>query len=306
MNDAILVFGAGGFVGRHLVRVLAERDQHVIALGRHTLALDYPHIEVCARPAWETEDLKPLIARSRVVVHAASASTPSSSATQPLLELEQNLRPTLALLEAMRDQPKPLLFLSSGGTLYGGPGSVRANEDSMVRPRSYHGAGKIAAEHFIGAWCRQLPASATILRPSNLYGPGQTERAGFGIIPAALGKVLRDEVLSIWGDGSAERDYLYIDDFIALCLEIIATPAAFGEPRTLNACHGDSVSLNELFQVIEAATGRRLQRRYDPSRAVDAPRVTMQAERAREIFGWVPRVSLRDGIARTWTWYKSR
>jgi UDP-glucose 4-epimerase len=305
MADAVLVFGAGGLVGEHLVRALAGKGEHVIAISRSALAHSDPRVESCVASLRDAADFAPLLERSRVVVHAASASTPGSSAMQPLFELEQNLRPTLALLQALQNYPdKPLIYLSSGGALYDGHAGIHADESAPVRPRSYHGAGKAAAEHFIGAWCHQCHACATIVRPSNLYGPGQAERAGFGVIPAALGKLLRDEVLPVWGDGSAERDYLYIDDFIELCLAVIAAPAVAGM-RVVNACHGDSVSLNTLFDTIERATGRKLQRRYDPSRSVDAPRVIMDGRYARKTFAWSPSVSLQEGIERTWKWFST-
>ena len=304
MNDAVLVLGAGGFVGTQLVRVLAERGEHVIAVGRDVGSNAHSRVEYIDHPLRDVEDFAPLLERSRAVVHAASASTPGSSALQPLFEVERNLRPTAALLEALQRYPdRHLIYLSSGGTLYGGQSDMQADESAPVRARSYHGAGKIAAEQFIAAWCQQCRSAATIVRPSNLYGPGQMERAGFGIIPTALGKVLRGEVLTVWGDGTAERDYLFIDDFIDLCLKIIAGPAKGNQ--IINACHGDSVELNVLFELIESITGRKLLRRYDASREVDAPRVIMRAARARAQYGWTPLVSLRAGIERTWQWFST-
>jgi UDP-glucose 4-epimerase len=303
MADHILVIGAGGFVGTRLVHALAECGERPIAVGRRSVSTQRPNVEEVVTAGRDPQEYLPLLRRSRAVVHVASTSTPGSSAGQPLSELDQNLRPTLALLEALQEYPAlPLLYVSSGGTLYDPKTETDADESAMVAPRSYHGAGKIAAEHFIAAWCRQFQASATIVRPSNLYGPGQAERSGFGIIPAAFGKVLRGEVLHVWGDGSAERDYLYIDDFTRLCMEILkATPAR--NARIINACSGVSVSLNDLFGMIERVTGRALQRNYEAARAVDMPRVEMQADRARELYGWVPEVALREGLERTWQWF---
>jgi UDP-glucose 4-epimerase len=303
MTDAVLVLGAGGFVGGRLARALTGRTHAVIAASRHPFEVE-PGVEVCISGFNEPEDYLPLLWRSRAVIHLASASTPGSSAAQPMRELE-NLRPVLALLQAMQEFPAiPLTYVSSGGALYGGQYGDAADEAAPVSPRSYHGAGKIAAEHFIAAWCNQFAASATILRPSNLYGPGQPERAGFGIVPAAMGKILRNENLHIWGDGSAERDYLYIDDFIGLCMAVLE-----GEPcpgaRVLNACSGTSISLNALLDEIEHVTGRQLTRTYDPSRTVDVPKVTMRASLAQQLYGWSPGTPLRDGLERTWQWFST-
>ena len=304
MGDHILILGAGGFVGSRLVQALASQGEPVIAVGRHAFDSAHGQIEIIVSSGRNVQDYLPLLRRCRAVVHVASASTPGSSA-QPLLELEENLRPILALLQALQEfSATPLIYVSSGGSLYAQQPRDKADESAQVLPRSYHGAGKIAAEHFIATWCSQFRASATILRPSNLYGPGQTERKGFGIIPAAFGKIQRNETLQVWGDGSAQRDYLYIDDFIQLCVAALDRTQTNGF-RVVNACSGVSVSLNKLFAIIEQVTGKPLSRNYNDSRTVDVPRVHMQAIRARELYGWTAGISLQQGLANAWQWFST-
>ena len=289
----------------HLVRTLAGCGEQVIAVSRRPIDLHMANVEIVIGEPDEPEHFLPLVRRSRAVIHAASRSTPGSSAGNAMVELQYNLRPTLALLQALQQHPRTnLLYLSSGGSLYVTAPDELATETSPIRPRSYHGAGKIAAEHFIGAWCSQYDGRATILRPSNIYGPGQHERAGFGILPTGLGKISRGETLSVWGDGSAIRDYLYITDFVALCVATLAQPMP-GGARLLNAASGVGVSLNELFNVMEAVTGRPLQRSYDIGRAVDAPWVVMDASLARQHCGWRATTSLQEGIQSTWTWFNT-
>ncbi|GGY15894.1 NAD-dependent dehydratase [Rhodanobacter panaciterrae] len=305
MSDRILILGAGGFVGIHLARMLAERGEQVIAVSRQPIDLALANVEIVIGEPDESDHFLPLVKRSRAVIHTASRSTPGSSAGHAMAELQHNLRPTVALLQALQAHPQTnLLYLSSGGSLYATAPEELATESSPVRPRSYHGAGKIAAEHFIGAWCSQYGGGATILRPSNIYGPGQHERTGFGIVPTGLGKISRGETLTVWGDGSATRDYLYIEDFVALCIATLATPMS-GGARVLNAASSVGVSLNELFNVMEAVTGRPLQRSYDTGRSVDTPRVVMDANLARQHYGWSATTSLHEGIANTWAWFNT-
>ena len=304
MDDHILVLGAGGFVGRHLVRALAQRDEKVIAASRRPVHFELASVQSIVGELSEPADFMPLIARSRAVVHLASRSTPGSSAGNAMAELQNNLRPTLALLQALQDKPQTnLLYLSSGGSLYAA-GNDSAAETAQVLPRSYHGAAKIAAEHFISAWCLQYGGAATIVRPSNIYGPGQTERAGFGIIPTVLGKTMRDEPVTVWGDGSAVRDYLYIDDFVALCISVLAAPMPAGT-CLLNAASGIGVSIHDLLAAIEAVTGKPLQRNHDAHRAVDATRVVMDATLANRHYGWTPTTSLQEGLRQTWNWFNT-
>lgn len=306
MTDAVLVLGASGFVGRALVKALAARGTAVIAVGRgrHD-GPRHPLVEaVDGGPATEAA-FAPLLARSRAVVHLATTSTPGTSAARPLNEIDTNLRLTATLLQALQARPEvELLYLSSGGSLYADTRDAPARETAAVRPRSYHGAAKLATEAFVSAWCDQFGGRATILRPSNVYGPGQPERPGFGIIPAALGKVLRDEELQIWGDGSARRDYVYIDDLVRLCEAVLARPMP-AHATVVNACSGESTSLNALLDTIEAVTGRVVRRAYLPTRNVDAAAIDMDPALAATLFGWRHRTTLADGIAEAWHWYQA-
>ena len=140
-----------------------------------------------------------------------------------------------------------------------------------------------------------------MLRPSNVYGPGQAEKVGFAIIPTALGKLRRGETLHVWGDGSARRDYIFIDDLVQLCMRILSRPMPAGM-CVLNACSGVSVSLNELLAMMESVTGTAMPRTYDAARAVDASNIAMDPRLAHQTYGWRHQTGLEEGIARTWAW----
>lgn len=305
MVDPVLLIGAGGFVGQSLLDAMVRRGEAVIAVSRNAFEAPGGNVETRVQTMRDVRDYAPLLARARAVIHVASASTPGISIGKPVDEIDDNLRPTAALLAALQDQPHlPLIYVSSGGSLYRRVADGAADEFAAVYSRSYHGAGKIAAEHFIEAWCNQFCGSAVVLRPSNLYGPGQYERPGFGIVPAAFGKLMRGETLHVWGDGSVERDYLYIDDFARLVLAVLDASPRAGF-HVFNACSAISVDLNGLFEMIERVAGRTLSRSYDAGRAVDAPSIRMQATRACKAFGWSAQVDLEDGLARTWRWFNT-
>ena len=302
MTEAVLILGGGGFVGRSLARTLALKGTPVITVNRSASGFEHPLVESVIGELREPEAFAPLLARSRTAVHLASTSTPGTSAARPLQEVNTNLHVTASLLQALQDYPEvELLYMSSGGSLYADASGMPSDENARVHPRSYHGAAKLASEHFISAWCDQFDSRATILRPSNIYGPGQPERPGFGVIPAAFGKILRHETLHVWGDGSVRRDYVYIDDLVRLCTMILDTSMPKGM-RIFNACSGTSISLNELFDVMEAATGKPLHRSYDASRAVDASYIAMDATRAAKVYGWHHQTPLKEGLTQTWKW----
>jgi UDP-glucose 4-epimerase len=305
MRDAVVVIGAGGFIGSHLVTALQKRGEKVIALTRRPLAETVQGLENRVISSLDVTELTRLVSHSRCVVHLASTSTPGSTASHPLQELSGNLTLTLSLLEAMQHYSEiPLIYLSSGGSLYDGAQAVPVDESGAIHPRSYHGAGKAAAEYFIAAWCAQYKANATLIRPSNVYGPGQTARQGFGIIPTAFDKIRKDEVLHVWGDGSTIRDYLFIDDLVALCMNIIEQPRSSGV-QVINASLGVGASLNELFSLMESVSHRPLKLTYDSSRAVDAPLTVLDHSLAHRMYGWRPNINLAEGLQHTWRWFST-
>lgn len=303
MSDAILILGAAGFIGRNLSESIARSGSQVIAATRQPTTYEHPGISNAVAPFDMAEHFSPLLARSHAVIHAASSSTPSSSAAQP--QLDGNLRTTLALIEALQDCPdRRLVYLSSGGTLYGDRDRA-AREEDPLRPRSYHGAGKAAAEHFIHAWATQYDGTAVMLRPSNVYGRGQLPRRGFGIIPTAFDCVLRDVPLTIWGNGETVRDYLNISDLVSLCRIALEHDEPVGT-HVYNASRDEGVTLNHLLDAIDRTTGRLLRRDYQPARRVDISHIVPDNSVARTVLGWQPTTTLEEGLRGSWQWFNSR
>jgi UDP-glucose 4-epimerase len=306
LPNATLIVGAGGFIGRALTASLVSSGEPVIAGVRSAVKDLTPGAEHRLIDFDDRVSLQKMLERCGSVVYLASDSTPVSTAGLPLAEMDLNLRPLLIFLEELgKFQNIPLVYLSSAGSLYSGSDDQLLDEAQFPCPRSYHGAGKIAAEHFIGAWCRQNRTRATIIRPSNVFGPGQTERKGFGIIPSAFGAALRNEPITVRGDGEAARDYLYIDDLINLCTAIPREPPASGV-AIFNAGTGVATPLKDLLTLIEDVTGRNLERHYQPIEAVDAETIAIDPSHAKDIFGWKAQMPLRRGLEVTWNWFCKR
>lgn len=302
MTDSIFVLGAGGFIGGALCRFLSATGRDVIAATRRPLeVLDSRFLNIVS-PFNERAHFTPWLSRCSAVIHAASLTTPSSSAAHP--QLDGNLRSTLALIEALQEFPATrLLYLSSGGALYEERSGL-VDEGVPLRPRSYHGAGKAAAEHFINAWTAQYHGSATIVRPSNVYGPGQHPRPGFGIIPAAFECIRTQVPLQIWGNGESVRDYLYIDDLVRLCSVILLASAGAGGTEVVNASSGRGTSLLEMLARVEHAAGQSIDREFFPERPVDMKYVVPDNSLAKARFGWEPSVELEEGLSAAWSWYR--
>lgn len=298
----VLLLGAGGFIGRHLARYLATNGCNVIAATRTSVVFDHPRIHGVVGEWDNAAQFARWLQECTIVIHAATSSTPGSSDARP--QLDGNLRTTLGMIEALQETPScRVLYFSSGGTLYGDR-TTPAIETDPLRPRSYHGAGKVAAEQFLHAWATQYEGHVTVLRPSNVYGPGQPARAGFGIIPTAFECALRGWPIRIWGDGSSIRDYLYIDDLVALCAAILNADPPPGM-QVYNAASGEAVRLDTLFDRIETITGQQLVCNHEPARRVDVHSIVTDASAARAAFGWAPGISLDSGLQRTWQWFQA-
>ena len=236
------------------------------------------------------------------VVHAFSATTPGTGDADPSLDVAANLLPTIGLLDRMVDAGvKRLIFLSSGGMVYGMPGQLPIPEVHPLRPTNSYGIVKVAIESYIDLYARTKGLSAVILRPSNTYGVRQGRDGSQGLVNTLLRRALVGERVSIWGDGSIVRDHLHVDDLARLaCLA--------GETEVtgvFNAGSGVGTSVRDLIDLVSEVTGRELDVQYGPQRSVDVPETVLDIARAGSAFGWRPEIGLRDGLTRTWAWHQS-
>lgn len=293
-TGAVLLVGGTGFIGRALaLRLLAEgRDVHVLA--RRPAGNLPDGIVTHAGDQSDAAVVQPLLERCSTVVHLAGATIPADTVWQPVSEAESGLLPALRFLECAQSFPDMrCLLVSSGGALYGN--ADFASENSALVPSSYHGAGKLALESFFGVLGQRHPGRLSILRPANVYGPGQALRPGFGVIRTLLERARDGGKVVVYGDGSAVRDYLFIEDMVAACLAALA-----GSAGTYNVGAGVGVSLLTLIDVVEQVTGRQLDLEFRPARASDVGRIVLDIGKARASLGWSPYVALNDGVMRTW------
>lgn len=308
----LLILGGGGFLGTALTRRLLLDGHRVDRLVRHPVQPLGP--QDCIHPGDLADRalLSRLLDASDTVVHLASDSTPGSSTGRPVMESQANLAPTLGLLEALQSCPGlPLLFVSSGGTLYGNPAANPVNEDARLQPLSYHGASKLAIEAFLHALHQQYGNPVCILRPSNLYGPGQTLRDGFGLIRTMLEHARAGSTMTLWGDGGNVRDYLYIEDMVQALVQgidqIRAGPAQHPGPwRIFNVGAGVGHSILEVHRLVESITGRQLRCDFRPARLSDVRSIVLDCARISSELGWHAQTPLSQGIARTWAWLENR
>lgn len=293
-QGAVLLVGGTGFIGRALAARLVAEGREVHVLGRRPASGLPAGVFVHCGDQSDRDVVRPLLERCSTVVHLAGATVPADTVWQPVAEVEASLLPALCFLECAQEFPEHrYLLLSTGGALYGD--AVFASENSRLLPGSYHGAGKLALESFFGVFGQRYPGRLSILRPANVYGPGQPLRAGFGVIRTLLERARDGGQLVVYGDGGAVRDYLYIDDMVAACVAALEATAI-----TCNIGSGEGVALRELIAIVERVTGKALAVDYRPARASDAGRIVLDAGLARATLDWAPSISLEEVICRTW------
>ena len=305
--QGILLLGGAGFVGRALTARLKALEKEYYIVGRGVRGvLTKPSEEYYIASLDNTQILKELLPKCRVVVHLASDTTPGVSALQPAFEAMSNLLPSLRFLEILQNYSHvSLVYVSTGGAIYGDSHGEKITEDMHSSPLSYYGAGKAAFEKFIHAYTKQTGNRAIILRPSNFYGPGQPYRPGFGIIPTIFHHLFARKTMEVWGDGETVRDYLYIEDFVDCCIRVIDEFKGSDRAAIYNVGSGEGISLNTLFSMIESISGNKVKRKYISTRAVDVNRVVLDSSRLQNDYLWKPKTDLYSGLLKAWTWHQA-
>lgn len=300
-----LVLGGAGFLGSHVAEALLRR-------GRAVRVFDRPHADMSRLDeiphGWEfvggdflnEADQAEALRGVSTVFHLISTTIPATSSLNPIYDVETNLTSTLRCLElALESGVKRIVFVSSGGTVYGRPRSLPITEEHPTEPLVSYGVVKLAIEKYLRLYWRLYGLSYRILRLSNPYGPRQDIAGAQGAASVFLGHAHAGQPIEIWGDGSVVRDYIYVEDAVA---GILAAEASESSEGLYNIGSGEGVSLNELVAHICDAAGRDVEVRLLPGRPFDVPANVLDIDKARRELGWFPRVPLAEGLRRTWEW----
>lgn len=308
----VLVSGCRGFLGSWLVRLLRDRGACVIGMSDSSSVASAPcpvsDIPVTA----ELRDMESLIALLRdhkpdVVFHLAAKSLPSVARHQPHVTFEVNARGTWNLLEAIRTvAPTTRLVLVSTDSVYGENDGTPFTEDMSMAPDFPYEASKACAEIAARCYARTFGLSVAFARFCNIYGPGDTnmERLVAGTVEAVLG----GEPPRLRGDGSSIRNYLYVEDATHALLSVAqALDEGESSGEAFNFCDETPVSSAELARRIVAMAGRTdLEVVLGSGTPGEISIKRASAERARRLLGWLPTVSLDEGLRRTIAWHRER
>ena len=297
-----LITGGCGFVGANLVPLLIERGCDVRILDDFSAAaadrVALPGVEVLEGDVRDAEAVARAVAGVEAVIHLAASGNVADSIADPLENFDVNARGTLvALAAAARAGARRFVFASTGGALIGNaPGPV--DESSLPRPISPYGASKLCGEGYCHAFRGSFGLETVALRFANVYGPRSEHKKG--VVTTFVKSALRAEPLVIYGDGSATRDFIYVDDLCAGIAAALASPAAEG---VIHLASERETAIGDLARLVIDVTGADVPVERLPARRGEVERNFALAARAAELFGFRAGVSLEDGVARTVEWF---
>jgi UDP-glucose 4-epimerase len=295
MNLRVAVLGAG-FIGNNFIR-------HCLHSGLGISVLDHKPCptDLQGKLNWTRgdianhDDVTRVIRGSEVVYHFVSSTVPGDQVDEGG-ELIQNVVETLSLLKTcVSEKVKRIVFISSA-SVYGIKTVLPVAETAGTDPISSHGIHKLTIEKYLQLYQYQHGLDCKIVRLSNPYGPGQNIHGRQGFIAIAIGKLLSGAPIVVRGDGSAVRDFVYIEDVCdVLALLRTAEPAE----SVFNVGSGRGISLKQVLSTIESILGRQIEIAYTGTRFVDIPASVLDISRERELLGKSAKVSLEEGIGRT-------
>ena len=312
-NRKVLVTGGAGFIGSHVA------EAHVDCGDRVWIVDDLSSGRLDNVPAG-AEFLEMDIADPRVgdlvrsvgfdlINHHAAHIDVRVSVANPALDARVNVVGLLNILEAARASGTGrIVFVSSGGVVYGEPRRIPTPEGAPKQPLSPYGVTKLAGEHYLNYYREVHGMDYVALRYGNVYGPRQDPRGEAGVVAIFSQRLLRGEPLAIYGDGEQTRDYIHVADVVRANLVAAGmdlSPAPGLDARAYNVGTGTGTSVNGLAGILEEAAGIRTGRIFEVARPGELRRSALATARIRER-GWVPALDLREGLAATFKHIASR
>lgn len=312
MRDGILILGAAGFIGTNLtLRLMQEKRKLFLFEREEAVFASKVQRAIKQGAAYQVsgsfleniwQDKLSLLREVDTVYHLISTTCPTNSNRNTAMEIEENMVSTIRFLDACVEAEVPkVVFLSSGGTVYGKEHTGVCREEEEAFPITAYGVQKLGIEKILYLYQHMYGLDYRIVRLSNPYGPYQRPDGVQGAVTTFTWRALHDKPIEVYGDGSVVRDYIYIEDAIDGILRIAERRGNF---RLYNLGSGTGHSLKEVLQVITGVTDKTPQVIYKSNRSVDVPINILDISRFRQDFGCFEPIGLEEGIGRLVRFYK--
>jgi NAD dependent epimerase/dehydratase len=307
----VLVTGAGGFVGSHLVELLAKKGAQVTALVHYNSRNDWgmledlgknvlKEIKVIAGDLRDSDCIRMAVLRQQVVFHLGALIGIPYSYVNPRDVVDTNLNGTLNVLSAACDSEVEKVVHTSTSEIYGTAQYVPMDEDHPSHPQSPYAASKLGADLLALSFHRSFDLPVGVIRPFNVYGPRQSARA---VIPSIIIQALVKGKINL-GSVSPTRDLTFVQDTVSGFIAFAECEATTGE--VVNLGSGGEVSINQIVELVSECLGKKINIRKEKDRIrpkkSEVERLFSDSGKAKELFDWNPRIELKEGISRTIRW----
>lgn len=299
-----LLLGAAGFIGTNLAIELAKNPKNKLTLVdrnkdyfKTVVKMNIGNINVMESNLTFDMDFDSILKGQDVVYHLVSTTVPTTSNQHISQELVSNVIFSANLFEAcIRCGVEKVVFISSGGTVYGKESDCPLKEKTATNPISSYGVQKITIEKLLYLYRYMYGLDYRIIRLANPYGPYQRPNGVLGAVTTFTYKALQGEEITVYGDGSVVRDFIYIDDAIKAIVKIVEGE---NKHRTFNLGCGYGTSIKKVLETIEKVLGIKLNVSYVEGRKVDVPVNYLDISRYEKYYGALNPISLEEGILKT-------
>ncbi len=299
----ILVTGAAGFIGSHLVDALLEMGNEVIGIdnfyngrqGNLSLASKNPKFTLIRGDVRDFDFLLTQFRGVDIVYHEAAFTSVPQSVQMPQACNQVNVDGVLNVLNAARRNDVKKVVFASSSSVYGDTPTLPKHEEMPLVPISPYGVSKLAGEMYFRAYHKVYGLNTTCLRYFNVFGPRQRDSPYSGVIAIFFGKIAKKEALTIFGDGTQSRDFTYVKDVVAANLLAVTEPKSVGE--VFNIAAGSPITLDDLAKTMLEVTNRpNLLILHQPARPGDILHSFGDLTKVRKILKFRPKFTVRTGL----------
>ena len=267
----ILVLGGNGFIGKNLCTYISSMGHDVISFDMDYGFRESTKITYVKGDFFQDDDLIPYLKDVDVVFHAISTINPGNSNNKYMQGYTHDFLQSVKLCDLSKQYHFKIIYLSSGGTVYGFQTHMPIDEETLAIPINHYGNLKLCIENTFRTFNKQFNTNVIIARIANPYGPGQDYSKGAGFIDSALKRAIHNQTIEIWGDGTVIRDYIYIDDVCHMLASLIYYE---GKESVFNISSNSGVSQNEIIKIIHKMVPD-ISVKYLPARSVDVPAIIL-------------------------------
>lgn len=296
----ILFIGGAGFIGSSLVKQFLTNEKYNVFVVEPEFAnvsrLDGLNVNIFRMALDNVDGVEHILVSNKinVVVHLVSTLIPGSGYDDFNNEFKNMIFPSIKLMEICAKENVKFVYFSSGGTIYGNRSTMQPFvETDEMAPISYYGWSKQMMENSILFKNRTENLRYLIVRPSNPYGHGQNLHGKQGLVAVAIGKILEDKPVEVWGDGSAIRDYIYIDDLAKVFYQLIDKDVC---NETVNLGSGRGYSVNDVLAFLKIITKKDFKIVYENARPMDVSNMVLDTEKMQRL-AQVELTPMLDGIS---------